>query len=194
MDIYGTCGSGTFSCGARLNYSDCDTTVVGDHYKFYLSFENSLCTNYITEKLWRVLGQINVIPVVLGSWNYSSHLPKGTYIDVRDFRSPRDLARFLISVDQKDSLYNEYVGRKLSLRCKHKKGTEGHFSPIPGYACRLCRYLHSNINKVSVIPDIGSFWGFKGRCTLPEKYYKGVYDDLGRRTLSKQYIATYLKT
>ena len=30
-------------------------------YKFYLAFENSLCSEYITEKFWRTLRQIATI-------------------------------------------------------------------------------------------------------------------------------------
>ncbi len=34
-------------------------------YKFYLSFENTLCHGYLTEKLWARL-QFNIVPVVMG--------------------------------------------------------------------------------------------------------------------------------
>ena len=40
-------------------------------YKFYLSFEDALCRDYATEKLFSVLGGLNLIPVVLGGANYS---------------------------------------------------------------------------------------------------------------------------
>ena len=34
--------------------SDC-MEMVEKNYKFYLSFENSFCTDYITEKFWKIL-------------------------------------------------------------------------------------------------------------------------------------------
>ena len=37
-----------------------------DNYYFYLSFENSLCDDYITEKFFKMLKQ-NIVPVVMGA-------------------------------------------------------------------------------------------------------------------------------
>ncbi|CAH8648412.1 unnamed protein product [Schistosoma rodhaini] len=54
VDIYGECG--TLSCP---KYIPTFTSSVGclkmmrENYKFYLSFENSLCSEYVTEKLYK---------------------------------------------------------------------------------------------------------------------------------------------
>ena len=47
--------------------------MVEKHYKFYMLFENSLCDDYVTEKLWNAIN-INIIPVVLGAYKYSELL------------------------------------------------------------------------------------------------------------------------
>lgn len=67
-------------------------------YKFYLSFENSLCRDYVTEKFYSAL-QFTTIPIVYGSGNYSTVAPKKSYIDVRDFSSGKSNC----------SLYNIYI-------------------------------------------------------------------------------------
>ena len=44
-----------------------------DNYYFYLSFENSLCDDYITEKFFKMLKQ-NIVPVVMGAPRKVSYL------------------------------------------------------------------------------------------------------------------------
>ena len=56
------------------------------YFQFYLSLENSLCADYVTEKFWKVL-QYNVIPVVLNGANMSNIAPKNSYIDFKDFNN-----------------------------------------------------------------------------------------------------------
>ena len=48
VDVYGGCGK--FGC-PRDNQAQCDTTL-SLSYKFYLSFENSNCEHYVTEKFF----------------------------------------------------------------------------------------------------------------------------------------------
>ncbi|KAK2160594.1 hypothetical protein NP493_1637g00002 [Ridgeia piscesae] len=86
------CG-GEYSC-PHTKHTYCDNVLLNCTYKFYLSFENCLCTEYITEKLYRIL-TLNVVPVVLGYSSYTDILPPHSFIDIRDFVSPKALAMYL---------------------------------------------------------------------------------------------------
>jgi alpha-1,3-fucosyltransferase len=56
--------------------------MVEANYKFYLSFENSLCRDYVTEKFWKVL-MYDVVPIVYGAANYSLLAPAKSFINVQ---------------------------------------------------------------------------------------------------------------
>jgi len=47
--------------------------MIFSQYKFYLAFENSLCTDYITEKFYQTLNR-DIIPVVMGGGQYDLHV------------------------------------------------------------------------------------------------------------------------
>ncbi|XP_013198165.1 alpha-(1,3)-fucosyltransferase C-like [Amyelois transitella] len=68
IDIYGLCGN--LSC-AKGN-EECFNMIKTDYY-FYLSFENSMSTDYVTEKLLHALKN-NAVPVVYGYANYTRYV------------------------------------------------------------------------------------------------------------------------
>ena len=164
-----------YGCGGKYNCprskaSECNRRL-NDDYKFYLSFENSLCRDYVTEKLWKIL-QINVVPIVLGRANYSAILPPHSYIDVRDFASPRHLADYLKVLNANDTLYNEYF----NWRAKYNCGTfqfKQH-----GRGCDLCRHAVATRGKTEIVKDLVAEWGRDQNCIKPKQYYRGMDSEL----------------
>ncbi|XP_004696258.1 alpha-(1,3)-fucosyltransferase 10 isoform X2 [Echinops telfairi] len=82
-------------------------------YKFILAFENAVCDDYITEKLWRPL-KLGVVPVYYGSPTVTDWLPSSrSAILVSEFAHPRDLASYLRRLDYDDTLYKAHIDWKL---------------------------------------------------------------------------------
>ncbi len=71
VDIYGGCGNLTCERNHShwLSHPKC-YDMLERKYKFYLSFENSMCDDYVTEKFFLVMDH-NIVPVVYGKANYS---------------------------------------------------------------------------------------------------------------------------
>uniref|UniRef100_A0A8C5LZE7 GDP-fucose protein O-fucosyltransferase n=1 Tax=Leptobrachium leishanense TaxID=445787 RepID=A0A8C5LZE7_9ANUR len=82
-------------------------------YKFILAFENAVCDDYITEKLWRPL-KLGVVPVYYGAPNIMAWLPSNKSAIVVDKNaSPKKIADYIKQLDSNDTLYMEYIGWKL---------------------------------------------------------------------------------
>ncbi len=81
-------------------------------YKFALTFENAICDDYITEKLWRPLAS-GAIPVYKGAPNILEWLPeKKSVILVDDFKNPQELAKYLDFLAKNETEYNKYLSFK----------------------------------------------------------------------------------
>ncbi|XP_031620209.1 glycoprotein 3-alpha-L-fucosyltransferase A-like isoform X2 [Contarinia nasturtii] len=161
IDIYGRCG--TKKC--PKNFSECLNMVTKD-YKFYLSFENSHCMDYITEKTYQNGLAHDVLPIVLGARreDYERQLPYNSFIYAEDFDSPKDLADYLHKVDKDDELYNSYF---------QWKGTGEIHNPFEDLWCRVCALLHDEytMNTPHWYDDINK-WFFN-----PETMRRGFWRD-----------------
>lgn len=87
---------------------------------FYLSFENSLSKDYITEKLWRNAYQGGAVPVVLGPPpdDYKTVAPPHSFIHVDEFASVKDLAEYLRQLVGDKRRYSEYLAWRREWRVK----------------------------------------------------------------------------
>ena len=80
-------------------------------YKFYLSFENANCMDYITEKFFTALRTEEVIPIALGGrsrTDYDKAAPPHSYIHVNEFPSVAELAQKLEYLSKNETAYKEY--------------------------------------------------------------------------------------
>lgn len=68
-----------------------------------MSFENSVCDDYITEKFWRI--KRLVVPVVLKRSILSGIVDDQYFIAADDFKSPKELAERLLYLSKN---HNEY--------------------------------------------------------------------------------------
>ena len=70
VDVYGPCSNiinpGFGSC---IRHSK-ECLKIQSRYKFYLAIENSFCPDYVSEKYYKYASR-NIVPVVMGSGNYS---------------------------------------------------------------------------------------------------------------------------
>ena len=165
IDVHKHGCEGKYSC-PKNKMGICDKRF-NDSYKFYLSFENSLCRDYVTEKLWRIL-KINVVPVFLGKANYSAILPPHSYIDVRDFASPRNLADYIKLLSSNDTLYNEYFRWRAKYNCESFPFKEH------DTGCDLCQHAVATRGKTEIVKDLVAEWGRNQNCISPKQYYRGM--------------------
>lgn len=160
VDVIGKCGN-EIHCPQTKKY-DCEEKILPKYF-FYLSFENSLCNDYITEKVWKRLRQ-GIVPIVLGKGNYLKELPLNSYIDVKDFKSPRHLADFLRKVMASKELYSSY-----------HKWRKTQVISNPNLLCATCKFAYDTLGKQQVVPDVNQIWS-NNSCSSPEQYYKDIFD------------------
>ncbi len=157
VDIYGYCGP--LRCDPK-DEEGCYEKL-GRKYKFYLSFENSLCKDYITEKFSNAL-RFNMVPVVYGGGNYSSILPfPKSFIDVNDFRTIRELGDYLLDLHRNDTAYGEYFEWRRHYSVRIRQGFGGFR--------RMCFALQSGENERGRVVgrNIKEWWVEKGGCSSP---------------------------
>ncbi|KZS12523.1 putative Alpha--fucosyltransferase C [Daphnia magna] len=158
VDIYGGCGPLTCERNHThwLSHPKC-YDVLEAKYKFYLSFENSICADYVTEKFFEIMRK-EMVPVVYGGANYSRIAPPHSYINALDF-TPEKLAEYLKMLDANDTLYNEFFWWKA-----HYRVEAGADQMARHGFCDLCRKLHQEEGVTQHYSKLVSQWDASTQC------------------------------
>ncbi|CAL1532557.1 unnamed protein product [Lymnaea stagnalis] len=159
IHIYGACGNR--SCGSRGyamgGLKDACLGLLSKSYKFYLSFENSLCSEYVTEKFFNMFDDIDVVPVVRGGADYDGLFPKGTFINSKHFDSPESLAKHLHRLSRDKEAYISLLSKKNRYKATF---------PNVSLACQLCKAAHTR-SPSQVYDDIYAWLTAPGNCHDP---------------------------
>lgn len=132
--------------------------MLTDEYRFYFALENSLCRDYITEKMYNSMDSY-IIPVVFGGADYGKFAPPKSYIDVQKFADVPELVDYLQWLVENPSEYIKYFWWKEHYRITGDQ-------PF----CQLCRKLHDvgTKQRVQYYKDIKRWW-FDGACQREAK-------------------------
>lgn len=171
VDVYGTCSRmfGTKAVCQR-DSSRCNRFLAT--YKFYLAFENSICNDYVTEKYWGALHRGNV-PVVLSANN--DLLIPGSFIDVNDFKTVKQLANYLSYLNENDDAYMKYF--------KWREDFGIDFLPNDArrtdiWLPQLCDFLQDVDWSQKKIVNISDFYGVEKRC--PQDKQNNIMKIIGK--------------
>ena len=151
VDVYGRCGHLQCAKGD----SKCNDMLETD-YKFYLSFENSLCKDYMTEKVFNAM-QKTIVPVIYNGAEVTKFLPPKSYINVEDFATVKDLADYLKFLSDNPQEYIKYFWWK-----EHYYISQWH------YSCSFCQALNKwNRGPKPALRSVQQ-WHKNGTCRAPK--------------------------
>ena len=158
VKIFGKCGE---PCEPyKYPGNDSCHQMVSRDYKFYLAFENSLCVDYTSEKLYNIyLSERPIIPVVRGSPTGKDYLPADTYIDAMDYKTPKELAGVLVDIGKDKMKYTSMLKAKDMYSCKPSS------QMYEEALCKLCKMLH--YDDPNRPPLNVSHWYFANSCREP---------------------------
>jgi len=156
ITVYGLCGTSFDKMGGVCSKVESECFKELTQYKFYLSFENSFCQDYVTEKYYKFGLMYGLVPIVMGTkYDHMNSIP-GSYIDVTDFSSIEELGSYINFLDNNDWAYNKYFEWR-----NHFKVTNG-IDKI----CLLCSAANDVSRKAKTYSSFHSFWSTSNLCNI----------------------------
>lgn len=157
VDIYGFCSENK----RRVPWSEIKS-LIDNKYKFYLAFENSICTDYVSEKFFKYY-KLDTVLLVRGGINYTKYFDKSTFINTADFASIKEVVEYLKMVGNNETLYTQF------LREKDKYMPTERLDELYKSTCVLCQKLNNNSvhRNTKVYDDIGAYL-HSNTCVAPK--------------------------
>ncbi|XP_060066332.1 glycoprotein 3-alpha-L-fucosyltransferase A-like [Ylistrum balloti] len=162
IDIFGRCGN--LRCGGEFNtkwkgvwnvtsdHQDHCFDVLDNRYKFYLSFENSLCKDYVTEKSLHLVLRHQIVPLIRDGANRTLYHPPHSFLDTKNFKSVKELANRIKFLSNNFDSYLKFFQWK-------KKYTIGTVSGVlQSIFCDMCHRLHHQHKYTRLYRNLKNFY------------------------------------
>jgi len=142
IDSYGRCLHNTVMAESREVTNDSNPfdikidIIKKKRYKFLIAFDNTVTSEYITEKIWHgYLSQ--TIPIYYGAPEIYEQVPgNNTFIDGTKFKGPKQLAQYIRKVDKDEKLYQSFFHFDMPpFEAYQKKFCVFEDAPL---ACKMC--------------------------------------------------------
>ncbi|KAJ8729960.1 hypothetical protein PYW07_016998 [Mythimna separata] len=99
LDVFGECAEN------KCPHNETCWKKLENDYYFYLSFENSINDDYVTEKLLNAL-QHYTVPIVYGGANYTRFMPDGIYLNARTVTEKELVKKMVDIINNKEKYYD----------------------------------------------------------------------------------------
>ncbi|KAH7724733.1 alpha1,3-fucosyltransferase [Aphelenchoides avenae] len=159
VDIAGSCAKNETMKNVCPKGNTCEEHF--RKYYFFISAENSICTDYITEKYWSRY-HLPLIPIVMRRDVYQRRVPPMSYIAMDDFPNAKALADHLNTLMSNRSEYMKYFAWR-------GQGWSRARWNAPGYRIGLCRLCEKLLEPTAEHPtapiaDIARWYTEQSNC------------------------------
>ncbi|CAI5441805.1 unnamed protein product [Caenorhabditis angaria] len=152
VDKYGSCSD--LKCPRKGN---CENMLDNDYF-FYVAFENSICKDYVTEKLWNQGFQKTIVPLVMKRSLVEPFVPPNSFIAIDDFKSVKEMGEYLHYLMKNQTAYLEYFEWKRDYQVVFLDGQNHDVLEKPWGVCQICRILWEQPKKEYIIEDWDKYW------------------------------------
>jgi hypothetical protein len=124
--------------------------LIASHYKFFISVENTIMDDYVTEKFYEGLLTDSVM-VYLGAPNARQYAPSPqSFISALDFEGPASLATFLTELAADEERYQSFgawrMERPVSVAPTFVEAMKNDVVRLDNHSvlCRICDIVHGS--------------------------------------------------
>ena len=161
IDILGA-GGKKWECGRRNNPNDC-FDILNTTYRYYLAFENALCEDYITEKLFENF-KYDIIQIVRAGSPKSKplNISNNAYVSTSDYRNAHELGKYLKALSSNTSRY------AAMLETKDTYQVVPYIEIFDSVTCEICQRLNNIHDYESIYEDAYQWILTDQQCFQPE--------------------------